>query len=80
MITSVGVSLKKTLYKYLAPVGSLIILTQKHMKLYGLYHKNSTEPINQIRFKSLEEAKLFFAQQKRLTLEKFEPIFDVREV
>jgi len=50
------------------------------MKLYGLYHKNSTEPINQIRFKSLEEAKLFFSQQKRLTLEKFEPIFDVREV
>ena len=50
------------------------------MKLYGLFHKNSTEPINQIRFKSLEEAKLFFSQQKRLILEKFEPIFDVREI
>jgi len=68
------------MHKNLVPIRSFIILTQKQMKLYGLYHKNSTEPINQIRFKSLEEAKLFFAQQKRLTLEKFEPIFDVREV
>jgi hypothetical protein len=50
------------------------------MKLYGLYHKNSTEPINQIRFKSLDEAKLFFSQQKRLILEKFELIFDVKEI
>ena len=50
------------------------------MKLYGLFHKNSNEPINQIRFRSLEEAKLFFAQQKRLILEKFESIFDVREI
>jgi hypothetical protein len=80
MIISLDVSLKKTLHKYLAPVGSLITLNQKHMKLYGLYHKNSTEPINQMRFRSLEEAKLFFSQQKRLILEKFEPIFDVREV
>ena len=50
------------------------------MKLYGLYHKNSNEPINKIRFNSLEEAKLFFSQQKRLVLEKFEPVFDVREI
>lgn len=50
------------------------------MKLYGLYHKNSTESINQIRFKSLDEAKLFFSQQKRLILEKFELIFDVKEI
>jgi hypothetical protein len=50
------------------------------MKLYGLYHKNSNEPINQLRFKSLEEAKLFFSQQKRLMLLKFNPIFDVREI
>lgn len=66
----------------MAPIWSLIIFPQKLyiMKLYGLYHKNSMEPINQIRFKSLDEAKLFFSQQKRLVLEKFEPIFDVREV
>jgi len=50
------------------------------MKIYGLYYKDKNEPINQIRFKSLEEAKLFFAQQKRLILEKFEPLFDVREI
>jgi hypothetical protein len=50
------------------------------MKLYGLFHKNSNESINKLRFKSLEEAKLFFSQQKRLVLEKFEPIFDVREI
>lgn len=50
------------------------------MKLYGLFHKNSDEPINQIRFRSLEDAKLFFSQQKRLVLDKFELIFDVREI
>ncbi len=50
------------------------------MKTYGLYYKSSTEPINQMRFSSLEEAKLFFSQQKRLILEKFEPIFDVRKI
>ena len=50
------------------------------MKLYGLYYKNSIEPINQMRFKSLEESKLFFSQQKRLILEKFELIFDVRKI
>ncbi len=50
------------------------------MKLYGLFHKNSNEAINQMRFRSLDEAKLFFSQQKRLVLEKFEPIFDVREI
>ena len=42
-----------------------MLLTQKQMKLYGLFYKDKNEPINQIRFKSLEEAKLFFAQQKR---------------
>ena len=50
------------------------------MKTYGLYHKNSNEPINQIRFKSLEEAILFFAQQKRLMVNIFNEIFDVREI
>jgi hypothetical protein len=50
------------------------------MKLYGLYYKNSNEPINQMRFKSLDEATLFFSQQKRLVLEKFNPLFDVREI
>jgi hypothetical protein len=50
------------------------------MKVYGLYYKNSTEPINKMRFNSIEEAKLFFSQQKRLILEKFEPLFDVKEI
>ncbi len=50
------------------------------MKTYGLYHKNSDESINQLRFKSLNEAKLFFSQQKRLVLEKFEQVFDVKEI
>jgi len=48
------------------------------MKLYGLFYKNSNESINQMRFNSLEEAKLFFSQQKRLILEKFDLIFDVK--
>jgi hypothetical protein len=47
-------------------------------KQFGFIYPH--EPINQMRFRSLEEAKLFFAQQKRLILEKFEPLFDVREI
>lgn len=50
------------------------------MKIYGLYHKNSNEPINQIRFKSLEEAILFFAQQKRLIVDIFNDLFNVKEI
>lgn len=50
------------------------------MKIYGLFYKYNNEIINKMRFRSLEEAKLFFSQQKRLILEKFEPLFDVREI
>ena len=50
------------------------------MKKYGLYHKGSIEPINQIKFHSLEEAILFYAQQKRLMVNVFNDLFDVREV
>ena len=49
------------------------------MKRYSLYHKNSNEAINSIKFKSLEEAILFYAVQKRLDLEKFNALFEVRE-
>lgn len=50
------------------------------MRLYALFYKNSDETINQMRFISLDEAKLFFSQQKRLILEKFELIFDVKQI
>lgn len=50
------------------------------MKKYGLYHKSSNEPINQINFQSVEDAILFFAQQKRLKVDIFNSLFDVREV
>jgi hypothetical protein len=50
------------------------------MKAYGLYHKNSNEPINKMRFGSIEEAILFFAQQKRLMINIFNDLFDVKEI
>ena len=49
------------------------------MKRYSLYHKNSDEAINSIKSISLEGAILFFASQKRLDLEKFNALFEVRE-
>jgi hypothetical protein len=66
----------------LAPIGSLITLPQKNnnMKKFGLFNKNSNESINQIRFNSLAEAILFFAQQKRLMINAFNDLFDVREI
>jgi hypothetical protein len=50
------------------------------MKRYGLFHQNSNEPINSIKSSTLEGAILFFAAQKRLDLEKFNALFDVREI
>ena len=50
------------------------------MKRYGLFHQNSNEPINSIKSSTLEGAILFFASQKRLDLEKFNALFDVREI
>lgn len=49
------------------------------MKRYSLYIKNSNEAINSVKSASLEGAILFFASQKRLDLEKFNNLFDVRE-
>lgn len=49
------------------------------MKRYSLYHKNSDEAINSIKSASLEGAILFFASQKRLMLNLFNELFDVRE-
>ena len=50
------------------------------MKKFGLFNKNSNEPINQMRFNSLAEATLFFAQQKRLMVNTFNDLFDIREI
>jgi hypothetical protein len=50
------------------------------MKRYSLYSKNSTEAINSIKSPSLEGAILFFASQKRLMVNLFNELFDVREV
>jgi hypothetical protein len=50
------------------------------MKRYGLFHQNSNEPINSIKSVSLDGAIVFFAAQKRLDLEKFNTLFDVREI
>jgi hypothetical protein len=50
------------------------------MKRYGFFSKNSNEPINSIKSVSLEGAILFFASQKQLDLEKFNALFDVREI
>jgi hypothetical protein len=49
------------------------------MKRYSLYHKNSDEAINSIKSISLEGAILFFASQKRLMINLFNELFDVRE-
>ena len=49
------------------------------MKRYSLFSKNSNEAINSIKSISLEGAILFFASQKRLDLEKFNALFEVRE-
>lgn len=48
------------------------------MKRYSLFTKNSNEAINNIPSKNIEEAKLFFIAQKRLTKEKFDLLFEVR--
>jgi hypothetical protein len=50
------------------------------MKTYGLFTKTSNEPINKMRFNSLAEAVLFFAQQKRLMINAFNDLFDVKEI
>jgi hypothetical protein len=50
------------------------------MKRYGLFSKNSNEPINSIKSASLEGAILFFAAQKRLMINIFGELFDVREI
>lgn len=49
------------------------------MKRYSLFSKNSNEPINSIKSISLEGAIIFFASQKRLMLNLFNELFDVRE-
>ena len=49
------------------------------MKRYSLFSKNSNEAINSIKSISLEGAIIFFASQKRLDLEKFNAIFEVKE-
>jgi hypothetical protein len=49
------------------------------MKRYSLYHKNSDEAINSIKSSTLEGAIIFFASQKRLDLEKFNALFEVKE-
>ena len=50
------------------------------MKRYGLFHQNSNEPINSIKSVSLDKAIMFFSSQKKLDLEKFNALFDVREI
>jgi hypothetical protein len=50
------------------------------MKRYSLYNKNSTEAINTIKSANLEGAILFFAAQKRLELDQFHKLFEVREI
>ena len=50
------------------------------MKRYSLYSKNSNEAINSIKSSSLEGAILFFAAQKRLMVNLFNELFDVREI
>lgn len=49
------------------------------MKRYGLFSKNSNEAINSIKSANLEGAILFFASQKRLEIDQFHKLFDVRE-
>jgi hypothetical protein len=49
------------------------------MKRYSLYNKNLTEAINSIKSANLEGAILFFASQKRLEIDQFHKLFDVRE-
>lgn len=49
------------------------------MKRYSLFSKNSNEAINSIKSISLEGARIFFAYQKQLDLEKFNTLFEVRE-
>jgi hypothetical protein len=50
------------------------------MKRYGLFTKNSNEAINNIPSRNIEEAKLFFITQKRLTEEKFDGLFIVKKI
>jgi hypothetical protein len=49
------------------------------MKRYSLYNKNATEAINSIKSANLEGAIFFFATQKRLEIDQFHKLFDVRE-
>ena len=50
------------------------------MKRYGLFTKNSNEAINNIPSRSIEEAKLFFIAKKKLTVDQFDLLFEVRLV
>jgi hypothetical protein len=50
------------------------------MKRYSLFSKQSNEAINSIKSSNLEGAILFFAAQKRLELDQFHKLFEVREV
>ena len=50
------------------------------MKRYSLYSKNSNEAINSIKSSTLEGAILFFASQKRLMVNIFDGVFDLREI
>jgi len=50
------------------------------MKRYGLFTKNSNEAINNIPSRSLEEAKSFFIAKKKLTVDQFDQLFEVRLV
>jgi hypothetical protein len=73
--------LRKISYSIFGSHRELFYITNKNiMKKYGLYYKGSIEPINQIKFHSLEEAILFYAQQKRLMINIFNDLFDVREI
>lgn len=50
------------------------------MKRYSLFSKQSNEAINSIKSLNLEGAILFFASQKRLELDQFHKLFEVKEV
>lgn len=50
------------------------------MKRYGLFTKNSDEAINNIPSRSIEEARLYFIAKKKLTVEQFDQLFEVRKI
>jgi len=50
------------------------------MGTYGLFSRGSNEPINKLAFINYTSAKFFFEAQKKLSQEKFDEIFEVREI